>query len=265
MNWRSGAFGKSHAILAVCSLTGLGLMITGCASRKDAARREASFLHVVTPQPPPFLTGPTALFLTNWPSFSSRLDVQGSGAGETSSSGQLLGSGSKLIYAPLAGENTDLPRQPGGFSFIWDVAQGRGYVLSEALQAYAPVSAELRITNFELVAGTGPMQRHSGHSCEPATAIIKTVDGETVFDLLRATDLRGFPFRIQARGNAGPVVLNFSDVRFEPVAANVFMPPDGFTLYPNPQAMADELAARQHNFRRKSTGAPLPEMEPRRY
>src|SRR5215475_13501956 len=123
MSLRSGAFGKSYAILGVCCLAGMGLLNTGCSSRKDAARREASFLHVVTPQPPPFLTGPTGVLLTNWSSFSARLDVQNSGGAETSSSGQLLGSGSKLIYAPLVGENTDLPREPGGFSFIWDVAQ----------------------------------------------------------------------------------------------------------------------------------------------
>jgi hypothetical protein len=260
---RSSVF-KKRFVFGACCLAGV-LAGAGCSGSREAARREASYSHVETPQPPPFLTGTAAMLLTNWPSFSARMEVQSAGL-LNNSSGQVLGRGNKLLYAPESGENTGNKHEPGGFAFVWDVAQGRGYVLTEALQGYAPVTAELRVTNFDLVAGTGPMQRQSGHACEPATATIRTVDGEMVFELLRATDLRGFPLKIQARGNASQFVLIFSDVRFEPVSPNVFMPPDGFTLYPNPQAMADELAARQHNFRRKSQpGPPLQDLATPKY
>jgi hypothetical protein len=183
------------------------------------------------------------------------------------SSGQLVGQGSKLLYAPHSGENTDTQRQPGGYSFIWDASQSRGYVLSDALQAYAPVAAELHVTSLEIASGTGPLQRYSGHSCEPATATIHSTEKQAELELLRATDLHGFPLRIQTRGGSSLLTISFSNVRFETISERIFTPPEGFTLYPNPQAMADELAARQNNLRRRSSplGPPIPELEQRRY
>jgi len=232
--------------------------------------RQGTFTRVVTPQPPPFLTGPAGLLLTNWPGFSARIEVQSetSLGTERTTSGQLLGNGTKLLFAPETDENVDTHRQPGGYSFIWDVAQGRGYVLSEALQAYAPVAAELHVTNLQSAVGKSPAQRLSGHPCESTTVIAQMTEGApTEFELLRAMDLHDFPMRIQTQAKVTPFTLNFSKVRFEPLPAQVFAPPDGFTPYPNPQAMADELAVRQHNLRRKSSGPveQLPELAPRRY
>jgi len=248
------------AVMAVASM-----IPAGCSAKHKAEMRQGTFTHVFTPQPPSFLTGPTALLLTNLGAYSARLEVQGdsSSGGQNNSYGQLLGEGSKLLYAPQLDENPDARRQPGGYTFIWDTTQSKGYVLSEALQGYAPVSAELHVTSLESVPGGSPAQRFSGHPCEPVTVIAQTADSTAAFDLFRATDLRGFPVRIQTRSNAIPVTISLSNVRFEPISPEVFMPPDGFTLYPNPQAMADELAARQHNLRRRSSpgGPPIQELE----
>jgi hypothetical protein len=259
---RSGAFWAGWFVALI------GLVSAGCSSPGDAARREG-FSRVITPEPPGFLTGPTALLLTNWASFSARLEVltASSTAGASSSSGQLLGQGSKLLYAPHTYENPDAPRpRAGGYSFIWDVAQSRGYVLSETLQGYAPVVAELQVTNLQIAPSAGPAQRYSGHNCEPANATVQTADSTVGFELLRATDLHGFPVKIQMLAKANPLTLSFSNVRFENVSAHVFAPPEGFTQYPSPQAMADELAARENNLRRRSSprGPAVQELE-RRY
>jgi hypothetical protein len=257
-----------------CSVICIGLSAligAGCSAEHRATMRQGGFTHVVTPEPPPFLTGPAALLLTNRGSFSARLEVlsETSLGTERSSYGQLLGSGTKLLYAPESEENPDTHSQPGGYSFIWDTAQSRGYVLSEALQGYAPVAADLHVTNIQAAPGTAQAQRLSGHPCEAATITTQTGDGASAtLDILQAMDLHNFPLRIQAQGKGPQFTVTISKLRFEPLTLQVFAPPDGFTQYPNPQAMADELAARQHNLRRKSGGAPLqalPELEPRRY
>jgi hypothetical protein len=224
-------------------------------------------MRVVTPRPPSFLTSPASLLLTNSTGFSARVEVQAQSSLDVdrTSSGQLLGRGTKLLYAPESDETIDSHRRPGGYSFIWDVAESRGYVLSETLQGYAPVSADLRVTNVAVEIGLAAAQRFSGHPCEPANATVRMSNGSTAgFGLLRAIDLSGLPVRIESTTNANVFTLNLSKVRLEQPSAEIFLPPDGFTKYATPEAMADELAVRQSNLRRRSPDQmqPMPGMPP---
>jgi hypothetical protein len=255
---------------AGCCLTAVVAIIAGCSARHDAVMRQGGFTRVVMPRPPAFLTGPAALLLTNVAGFSARTEVreENSLSTQSSSSGELLARGKKLLYAPDSDESTDTQRQPGGYSFIWDTAESRGYVLSEALQGYAPVSSALHVTNIEISASKAGAQRISGHPCEAATATVQSADGATVdFELLRALDLKGLPVQIQATTQPSPLKLTFSKIRLEAPPADVFSPPDGFTKYTTPEAMADELAARQNNLKRRNHDQmePLTDMPPRRY
>jgi hypothetical protein len=140
--------------------------------------------------------------------------------------------------------------------------------MSEALQGYAPVTSTLQITSFQIIAGNSPAERIAGHPCESARALGVSTEGTgTAFDFYRAIDLRGFPLRITSVTNTPAFTLTLSQPRFESAAANIFSPPEGFTKYNTPEAMADELAARQHNLRRKSAPAmdnPM-ELQQRRY
>ena len=226
-------------------------------------------MRVVTPLPPAFLTGPSAVLLTNAAGFSAHLDLLGQGPAESdrASAGQLLGRGPHLLYAPETDESTDSHLRPGGYSFIWNVAESRGFVLSEALQAYAPISADLHVTHVSVAAGQAAAQRISGHPCEPADAAVSTANGIAGFEVWRAIDLNGFPLRIESATNSSSFTLNFSKVRLELPAAAIFAPPEGFTRYESPEALADELAARQNNLRRKSPGVmePIPGLERGRY
>jgi hypothetical protein len=106
-----------------------------------------------------------------------------------------------------------------------------------------------------------PTQRIAGHLCEPAHATIQKADGGFAnFDILRATDLNGFPIRLTASTNASALTLSFSKIRFEAPGSSVFEPPNGFTRYSSPEAMVDELAARQQTLRHKHESYDLPQM-----
>jgi len=237
--------------------------ITGCSSEGG----RSNYARIVTPLPPAFLTGPGALLFTNVPGFSARAEIQGLGATHTISSGELLGRGTKFLYAPESGEQNDGARKPGDYSFIWDTAENRGYVLSEPLQGYAPLNSALHVTSMETIPGKSAEQRMSGHLCEATTVSTITAEGATNrFEVLRATDLKGLPVRIEGVNNTG-FILTLSKVRFEQPSASVFSPPNGFTKYPTPESMADELAARQHNLKRRNYSPldDLPMTEQRRY
>lgn len=271
MEQRSGGLWASKAVWMgvtfACAVV-FAALTGGCSGSRQAARQ--GFLRVVTPLPPAFLTGPGSVLLTNATGFSAHLDLVSPGAalGDRASAGQLLGRGPLLLYAPETDETTDSHRRPGGYSFIWNVAESRGFVLSEALQGYAPISADLHVTNVAISAAKAAAQRISGHPSEPADAAVSTANGSSAFEVWRALDLNGFPVRIESATNANTFTLNFSKVRLELPAADIFAPPEGFTRYTSPEAMADELAARQNNLRRKSSGGmmePIPGLEGGRY
>ena len=262
--WYSEVCKGLFKLSTLCCLAALVLLSDGCSSLRE---RRQGFARVVTPHPPAFITGPASVLLTNSTGFSARVEVQGQSSLEIgrTSSGQLLGRGTKLLYAPESNETTDTHRQPGGYSFIWDVAESHGYVLSEALQGYAPVSADLHVTNVTIELSQAAAQRFSGHPAEPAHATVRMSNGSSAgFELLRAIDLHSFPVQIESTTNANVFTLNFSKLRPEQPPADLFSPPNGFTKYATPEAMADELAVRQSNLKRKGPELtqPLPGMQP---
>jgi hypothetical protein len=230
-------------------------IITGCSHSGDSYMREKAFTAVVTPHSPTFFTGAAAVLLTNAGSFSAQVTVQAEGFDdrERNVSGQLFGRGSKLAFAPETEQQAPKNQKVGVFSFLWDVRENRGYVVSEALQAYAPASSSLQVTNVSISPLNVAPQKFNGHPCESVRAAVYKSDGTvSSFEVLRATDLNGFPMRIVSETNSAPLSLTFSKIRFEAPAPDVFAPPDGFSKYVSPEAMVDELAARQRNLRRKS-------------
>ncbi len=245
--------------VAVLSLT--ALLASGCAHSPERERQETEIL---TPLPPPFISGPMAVLLTNAGGFSARVTLESEAlpGGPGAPTGQMLGRGTQLLFAP---EPKEMGRKhvPAGLSFIWDVAANRGYVLSEALQGYAPVSAPAQITNVSIRPEPGGRETVGGHPCVPEAATIQMSDGATaVFRALRAPDLKGFPLKVSSSSNTAPLTVSFSKVRLELPPAELFEPPPGFTKYSSPEAMADELAVRQRNLHRKPGEEPIPLPEP---
>lgn len=230
----------------------LALLLAGCAHAPQAEKSE--FIRVYTPQVPVFLTGPMGVLLTNNGGFSARATVRGDSAFAASElvEGELLGRGSKLLFAPRETGQEGKQLRVGGFSYIWDVASGTGFVLSDALQGYAPVASSLRATNLVLGA--------TGGAWREATAFLN--DGaQAIFRIWPSGSRRPFPSRIELLG-VPPLALSFSKVKLEAPPADLFAPPDGFTGYRSAEALANEIAARQYNLRRGPLEPALPAMRP---
>lgn len=223
-------------------LAALALWGAGCSHT-----RVNDFTRIATPLPPPFLTGPAAIFFTNTIGFSAQVESQSGAAtaDEGPPRGQLLGAGPKLLFAPVRDKAAEKRSRAGNFLFIWDVSSGRGYVLSEALQAYAPISSDLRATNVIGHATAGP-----GRVSDLVTLQMNNGLAST-FQVLWSAEAKGLPMRINSITNPIPLTVSLSKARLESVAADLFTPPEDFTKYDSPEALVDELAARQRNLRRK--------------
>jgi hypothetical protein len=245
-----------HPALGLCLVTAA---LCGCSHSSETIDHEYGFTRVFAPQPPAFLSGPAAVLLTNSAGFSSRVELHTEtfSSQATPVTGQLLGRGSKFFFAPDPNER-DKNSKSGGFSFIWDVASQSGLILSDALQAYAPVSYDLRATNVAIHSDVLPQRSISGHPCLPVNATVQMSDGSAaIFQVSRAADLNGLPVQISSVTNAVPLTLTLSKVRLESLPLELFGPPDGFTKYSSAETMVDELAARQHNLRRKDHSGPV--------
>ena len=122
----------------------------------------------VLPEVPAFLSGPMGVLLTNAGGFSSQC-VHDDRPGLPSQqlevvTGQLLGPGDRLLFAPDP-RSLDKRLRPIGLSYIWNVKDNRGCVLSETLQGWAPIGFGVHYTNVlstrtDYRAGTS-----GGHSC----------------------------------------------------------------------------------------------------
>jgi len=229
---------SSRRFISVALLCASAFFAGGCSSRPKYDFSE----EIRVPAPPPFLAGPAALLFTNANGFSAvvTMDTPASdakGKGHVFF-GQLLGQGSQLLFAPAKGDK----------SFIWDVQTHSGYILSEALQGYAPISSALEFTNLVItseIAGL-PSDRVNGYRGHAAMATVTGNDGSTTsFSAWRSGVLHGLPVRIETLKPADPSVINLSAVRSENLAPKFFLPPEGFTAYASGDAMAGELMTRK--------------------
>src|SRR2546430_12553251 len=121
LNSLNGSFARvAPTVRQIMPLFAAAFLITGCAhSPKEESIRSAAS------RPPSFLTGPMALLLTNGAAgFSARVVVSGQPVSDTPefNAGELLGRGSKLLFAPdFKGSKARV--RAGGVSFLWDSAE----------------------------------------------------------------------------------------------------------------------------------------------
>lgn len=215
----------------------VAILIAGCSS--ESKRRNIPE-EAIAPKPPVFIIGPAAVLLTNATPFNARLTVEWTT--ETNKfrvrTGQLLGQGSHLLFSMERNDRT----------FVWDVNSRNGFVVSEALQGYAPLTSPIQVTNIATLSETaGPSsERVNGHPGHEAEVNISSDDGSVSrFSIWRASDLNGYPVRIRSLTASKPFVINIEDVRSASLNPNLFQPPDGFTKYVTPDLMATELIMRR--------------------
>ena len=237
-------------------LAALTLILAGCSHSRKA--EESGFTRMFAPQAPAFLNGPVGALLTNSGGFSAHvvLETEDLVARQNGGSGQLFCQGSKLFFAPEPKGADGKPAREAGFGFIWDVASSSGYVLSEALQGYAPFTSAQRATNL-VVTAKGLVDKVGSQESESSEITVQMSDGSNPkFQVWRAMGLNGLPLRITTITNAVAFTIRLSNVRLGPAPADLFAPPNGFTKYNSPEAMVDELAARKLNLRRKTATEP---------
>jgi hypothetical protein len=231
---------RSRFFGAVMLLVLNALCFVGC----NSDRHNISPEEAVIPKPPAFLIGPAGVLLTNVSGYVATLSFQQLDPADKSPilSGHILAQGSHLLFAPVKGDKT----------YIWDVQQHSGYVLSESLQGYAPISSMTQISSILTTSATaGPASDKvnglGGHTAEISIALN---DGSTArFSVWRAADFDDLPVRIKTLTASAPFELNLSEVRHTTFSTNVFLPPDGFARYASPELLNTELLARKSKLR----------------
>lgn len=249
--------GEWRALLTLACLFQT-LLLNGCSSSPGARGNET--VGSSSSLPPVFLSGPAAVLLTNRDGFSAHIVLSHDSASplEKNSSGELLGREGKLLFAPEQGKR-EKKYSSAGFSFISDVGKRQSFVLSEALQGYAPASMEVGATNVAINTKSTTDKKIDGHMCELEEATVAMSDGSHgSFQVLRAADLKGFPLRISSISNTAPFTVSFSKIRIESPSAELFAPPRSFTKYDNVEMMVTELILRQHKLK----GGPAAGTEP---
>jgi hypothetical protein len=259
--------GWSCPVMGPVALVGglLALLVGGCAHGSRHGEGVELEGGPIRPAPPLFLTGPAVNLLTNRAAFGAELTmtVPGDVGRGRAVSGRLLQQEGKLFFEPGT-EGTSAKRaRASRLSYIWDAARHRGYVLSEALQGYAPLAAPAEFNGFTMQPRQGPVATREGHSLARWTATATAAGGRPVgLEFLRANDLGGVTIQIDSPPDAPRFALTLSRVKLEPLPARLFLPPEGFTLYTSPEAMMDELLFRQAGTRRtrpeppENTGPP---------
>jgi hypothetical protein len=251
----------SRGLLVLLTAT----LAVGCAN-SDKHRKEEPPTPVggiPAPAPPAFLNGAMAVLLTNVEGFRAHVVLEGlpsANRGETIV-GELMGRGGKLLFAPEPGTPQNKYSRVEDFSYIWNVDESRGFLLSGPLQGYAPISSNTRFTNVVIGSGGGSpaAEKVSGYLCQQSEVKVVSNDGaETVFKVWRAKDLKGLPVRITRTVNGTPLTLSFTKVRLETPPKELFLPPSDFTKYASAETMMNELVSRQQNLKRKRGWEPPP-------
>ena len=249
---RAGWLGFVGRTLWLGGLAGVAALLPGCSHTPPVDPFAGEPGSVFAPQPPPFVRGSMALLLTNAGGFSAHVSMEPPlvPTKRHEVSGQLWGRGGKLLFAQDPGESKRKHPVSEGLSFIWDTVSSTGFVLSEPLQGYAPVSSRIEFTNIAIRAARAASTNIDGRSCEWQQVAVSSGEGaDSVYEVWRAVDLRGLPLRITENGKAGPRTVTISKVRLGAPPEEIFQPPPAFTRYASVEAMMTELAIREQSFR----------------
>jgi hypothetical protein len=245
----------------------LPLMAFLCTSCAYKARM---VYHAGDETPPEFLAGPSAVLLTNIDGFSANVSASAPARNGKPGllTGDLLEREGRLVFQPSTGVKGKHKRSEGGMFFIWHEDRNAGFVLSDPLQAYAPIVSNIHVTNIVWNTSGAVEEPANGHSCRRVEASVQSDDGSTArYSVWQAEDLKHCPVRIAAAGGGKEMTVNLNNVRLELPAPELFYPPEGFTKYETPATLMNELIMRQSAFVKSQNlspgeGEPVPAVGP---
>jgi hypothetical protein len=139
-------------------------------------------------------------------------------------------------------------RHSEAYVVIWNGVTHRGWLVSEALQGYAPVTESLQFTNRLTRVQSGPGARMEDHPVDLASVTLLGANGQNVtLKVTAARDLGGLPLRLEGLNGPGSFTLALSHLQPVRPAVEGFLAPDGYTRFASAAVLVDELAARQQN------------------
>ncbi len=218
----------------------LGLL-AGC-GRDRMTEVSLARASISAPQPPPILTTGAALLLTNNPGFTAKVEAR---SALRTSVGTLFGRGGRLLFIPEP-EKVDRFTPEGRYSMIWDVSKNEGWLLSDALQGYAPVS----MSSFGAATNVTGLDGAKGASGARVKVTVEMSDGrKPQLMVTLMSDEVLFPAQVEC--GEPMFTASFSKVSFKPPPASAFELPEGFAKFPSAEAMVDEMATRYRNYKRR--------------
>jgi hypothetical protein len=238
---------KNHILKLFILLIGFAALVSGCATRMHNGFGRGGAEESL-PKLTSVITGPVGVLLTNGNVFSSDFTMAFEEDSEHTLkiSGQVLVRGGKLRLEAVFDKSNSKSMVAGDIGVIWDAASNQGYVFSEDLQGYAPISETVHFTNILTQVVTSPIERIEGHPVEKANLTFTCSDGQTMdFQLYRVQGVGNLPMQIKSLNSAQFFTLALSKIRLETPAEELFLPPDGFTKYESEAAMLSELGIRQ--------------------
>jgi hypothetical protein len=239
-------------LMRILLLSSAAIGIVSCASKVPK-----QVFHAGQEAPPDFLTGPGAMLLTNLDGYSATIAAYGpwTGGAKSTVSGDLLEREGRLIFqAATHSSKKAKTLTQGGMFFIWDESSHSGWVLSDPLQAAAPMSSTVNGTNIIWNTAAAMEEEVSGHPCRRVEAVVECNDGTTArFNVWQTEDMKHLPARIQCTSGARQFTLDFSDIRLNLPDPELFVPPADFTRYPTPVALMNELIIRQTEMIKANT------------
>lgn len=223
----------------------------GCAHRegRPSQSREAAAENL--PKVTSIISGPAACLLTNQSGFQAEFTLsfndEPTPSPTATPTGQIFVRGGKILWASTPAKSDSA--RPGAFTWMWDTTAGRGFVASEALQGYALIGGPVWFTNLQ-VNNTGAVPPPlAGRRVEEINAVATGSDGLTEsFALFRLADATHLPVQIRSLKAAMDFTLTLKKIQAVVPPAEVFLPPEGFTLYDSEPALLSELAARQRGL-----------------
>lgn len=132
------------------------------------------------------------------------------------------------------------------------------YLIYPGLKSYSviPVNATVADDKAEVKKTEIAKETVDGHPSTKYKVVIKGADNTQEATVWMASDLKGFPIKIQTTNEAGDSVVTFSNVNFTKPNESLFSPPADFQRYSNPTSMMQE--AMMKKFGRPPTGATPP-------